>query len=1461
MYYFHTSMKKQHTCPLKCPFSSKKSRFLCSFKTPKTGCFLIKGKSVVQNQGFKTIFLKPYNYKSEQLLCKNVIFSLFLNTAVKKCLPALFLSHHFLKKRSFDLKKAVFFLFFLFLSHVEAEDSRSSFLPVPFQKGGDLVDPLKPHSSSSQSAEAFHIWKEIYLRLIMTSEEAFLKKHALYDAALLEELKRQVQDGVQVKRFFKETPRFYAAIGAVMALQAWQQSLQGGRMDPNWLDSYLQSIKSPTQLISFFAFLLASGTTHHLTLKYAHPKIKARMKDIYSRFASTATPLKEMKWRGPIYLGKTALLPEMPQGRYLLKDKAYWKFKARSFLLKERVFGVLGISNLSLTAGIMASSIVQQQLTAFENRKFNSNYQLCHNPQASSEEVDLACTLLHEETIQAFGPVPDEVVGVLLAGAINSTGWRIVSAAFRQGAKIRSWIKNDGKIPSSFKAKGKADLNTKALFDSSLTRKVMGKTWSALGKVSRPLQMLGHLISFMWIAGELHEPVSHTLLPLYLSFPVTAHLKGSPAQALTTQSADLPTLSPEEEALTCNEDTGEQCSYHKSIQNMHITSARMDKFRQNQMMMKVFAPALTWESFVSEITTSYEHYKRIYKDIYLAGVGLKSQNPIHQMYRLGKHYEESCTRSPLGTRQRQEEENLIQSHQIEAWTLNTQMSHMINDITTNTTSGGTTENSSFDKGVVSHQPYLFLDTKRANALSDREKLVVLKGVFSAGLKKASDLTESDLKPFYRDWNQAFRWASKKAREEGTDSALKILRDRAVASGLMLVRRTVKQKMSLREGLAPNLSPTKKPQSSAEFPLKNLKDFKEASNLLGESNIFIRLLKHTMFHKIKKATFFVKEDSLPAPGTQSKGFSPANTAQVATSVTTVCASVPHNLDHLQVENTGLLHPQPGWAFYKEETDTTVTRLQESRKQSQEPRLEWIKRLYKRKGWATSGLVDFVSVSALCGENLNKSFRHKEVLRKVSLIKGGKSSWEKEFAGDLDTEFKHFNMFQKINNPLPFGDSTKYVFLPPQIRDLKTHGLDIQNLCHNYSNTLSRMDSSVFTTTDFSSSSLFGVLDLWQGFKLTSMVYPSAEEELTQGSQSWPNLFVKLTNSLKKQNISPAQAEQNFENWWGENVEVYQDLFLRLADREYQHIINTSVVPAFFEDHTIPVKSHISVPLNQKPAALFTDSGRRTPHTVDGMYLNGRGQIESTTYKKPTATDVDFYPSSIFRPCSRQDSAFAIDQLFCSSKEAGLFKDLKISTRMLNTGNVMVPVASSGSEGWYSQMDFNVHLPVGVFKNIYYEINYWSDILTGFAECDPQVCKKIQNLLWDFKEALNPDEVLKTEEESNESQVQWLKTQIQQRHKRKQQLEELKQDVGLSHPSQMHHPMTLKKHIVAYAAERLAALSQQVLTYAVMGVDLAEQQQYRKEIEEEAMESAINQMKAEFLNQIMNQHATEEKAPVK
>ena len=1196
----------------------------------------------------------------------------------------------------------------------------------------------------------------------LLTEEAYLKKLSGYHQ-LAEGLKMHSQNMKGVKNtsrhLSRETFRFMFVSGVITFYMGFQDYLSGDRKDPLWFDTFIDSITNPVQLLGLVAFLSATGATGKLLLPRSGPRIIRRLAEINKKFVRQGTLYRVDMGRlhqfFPLPKG-TALTSLPPFEEFMAKNKSYLNYRMRAGWTAS---GLSAISNASLAAGLMASDVAHQLIHTYLSRKDNTYYQDCFNTTLPSQDKHLACESFYREFMVAFEHFPHTLTNIVLAGFLNQKLWNVVG----RGA-IR--------------------------FAPNLWKALASTTY---GKV---IMTTSHLASFLGLSMALEDTVN--------DFPFLKALEASHLLSpLKAQNLHFHRLNGNQDLhpLQCDE-AGENCKYHPSIQNMSEVAFRFTQWRQglrSRLMKNVVMPNLQWNSFVSEIESAFQTHKQIYKNIFLSLSSQGQTNPfLSDTVGFGPDYQNLCKNQPAPN-------DLSIKNQVEKeaggfWRAEKEFALILNELIQETDRHGPQAQTPPPFDVVQLTPGSFIDTNKTRGLTDPQILLLLKELFSLTILNPDTLRRPDLERFFPNFDEAFLWA---LHQQSLMSGLKktssyqILQKRVLTAGVELLRQTVQAKMTVAQNRFMGFRHSSKQPVSTGGDLRTTADFETAVRHLGRDNIFIRLLKHTAIGLVEVEVPSQKE-------ALDFTFNPDDLEEdITRPPTTKLVCVPYRgKDH---QSGFLIHPQSAGLSYRKTLKSESTARLKVEKEIMGTDPEWTKNITHLSGYATEGVSDYATVSALCGEELTKNPHHTQTLEKIHRIKKGYSTLDQEFPGKMSTELGHLPLFKG-------REGGKYQFLPPQILNLNPHQVDLQKLCHR---------PQAKTWWQRLNSQLTRPPAGMDGKAWAAAVYPSAKEGQVKNSNNLTSLVSVLFHALYTTEYkNPQVREQEFESWWKTQVEPYKELFIMLGDREYGNMREGWMIEELFKNHRV----ERSFQLPSESTAWPHDTGRGTdppPHGIKNCQTREGGK-----------------------------NSFMIDRLFCLSKQVGLFQkkqDLGVTNRPGNTKEYR------GYRNWHI---WNLQIPEGVFENIYYEAHYWSDIVLNFSDLNRQQAGLKTQILPLIQE-LNPGSLPSTGKAvvTEEDRVEWISHLIENQKNLKTRWDSLKNQVlGPEGQRARMGRQAFMDSFVHFALNRLTQLHSEAVSYALMGVPIQVQSDHRQTQQEEhqPMTEALvqNEMTYQHIQELQN-----------
>ncbi len=378
-------------------------------------------------------------------------------------------------------------------------------------------------------------------------------------------LKRQVLS--QIKGFPIEALVFYAAIGATMVRASYTNSFSDGKADPRWLDNFTRELTTPIGLMSFFCFVLASGTTHHL----------------YSKLTALFAP-------------KIKLILQEQARKHLLNQDFSNKGK-KKYGRSLRFFGAMGQlgGQFGMAFGLMASNIVHELDYTLSH---SDNYKKCwKNVMKKAEDQDLACDAFWNESVSTAAGWAPGLASLLTASIISHAIVRQTAQAVTKGGKkISPFLKG---------AVSKMPLHQLGTVLRNAIH-LIPIPHSTVVKGGQLMFRFLNLYAFM----EVDQLITHR-------FWSWAWTEGQKAEYVAEAMADLnkhhsvdyttPALK------NCDED--ENCEYDISIKSVHKFANRSKQWRQYQMMMADMA-LQNWFLYVSNALGSFDLSKKIYRSFF-----------------------------------------------------------------------------------------------------------------------------------------------------------------------------------------------------------------------------------------------------------------------------------------------------------------------------------------------------------------------------------------------------------------------------------------------------------------------------------------------------------------------------------------------------------------------------------------------------------------------------------------------------------------------------------------------------------------------------------------------------------------------------------------------------------------------------------------------------------------------------
>ena len=309
-----------------------------------------------------------------------------------------------------------------------------------------------------------------------------------------------------------------------------------------------------------------------------------------------------------------------------------------------------------------------------------------------------------------------------------------------------------------------------------------------------------------------------------------------------------------------------------------------------------------------------------------------------------------------------------------------------------------------------------------------------------------------------------------------------------------------------------------------------------------------------------------------------------------------------------------------------------------------------------GLRTPDIIDFIIASALCGpdskaeeyQTINVSIK-KVLSTEAVRTKAPEMTVVHGPAYTLETQFPDQNM-DDILSQMPVFDrnivGASYSFFPPRIvTGLEEHAR--QAICRGSfrmvggRNSMSAVVENIYD--NYFPSKL--TEDSWF-FGLISTMEPDEDKV-------YSNLLHLVLDHIE----APSSMEE-FDKWWEDNVQPQIDLFVKVAEREYNVVMNDRFMIPFFASEVKDI-----------------EMTSRSPHSSD----------ECANDSSPmTKWDLTFHDLSFFKPWTTIESEQHINNL---------------GRRQVNCRKIS---------------DYSVGLPRGLFQSIYLELHYWADMILHFAE---------------------------------------------------------------------------------------------------------------------------------------------------
>ena len=327
-----------------------------------------------------------------------------------------------------------------------------------------------------------------------------------------------------------------------------------------------------------------------------------------------------------------------------------------------------------------------------------------------------------------------------------------------------------------------------------------------------------------------------------------------------------------------------------------------------------------------------------------------------------------------------------------------------------------------------------------------------------------------------------------------------------------------------------------------------------------------------------------------------------------------------------------------------------------------------RLY---GLRTPGITDFIIASALCGpDSQDEEYQkiNENIRRVLSTETVGAQAPEMTSvpAYTLETQFPDQNM-NDILDQLPVFDSsfvgTSYSFYPPRI----VRGVDEdlrRSICNGvYSMQGERGNDPENLYRDSTMSPV--VEDIYNGYfpaKVDTESYFFGLIKLVKPDED--KVYSNLLHFVLDHIEAPSSMEE-FDKWWEDNVQPQIDLFIKVADREYNMVMNDRFMIPFFASEARTIEITSASPSSSKDC--------EDPSTVSRWDLT----FQEMSFFKPWVTVEDPQGYYVY------DFGGSVDYT-------------------MSNGDCV------------KQTNYSTDMPRGLFQSIYLELHYWADMVLHFGE---------------------------------------------------------------------------------------------------------------------------------------------------
>ncbi len=1131
----------------------------------------------------------------------------------------------------------------------------------------------------------------------------------------------------QIRGFAPEALVFYAAIGATMVRKAYTDQLMSGRRDPAWLENLANEITSPLGVFSFFCFLIASGQTSYWLSQPLKPWSQALVRQQQKSQAKARVQKKSWIFRGTKTKRKHS--SSHPKLR-----TPFWNTYKISRMGFRQTAGL--INQTGLAAGILASNIVTEMGFLINNPSVNycANQLLPdqfanHQNKLSYQNGVLVCDSAFEELMATFKSWGPDILSVIVAGFINH--------ALTQGLFTIKQIGTGGvKLFRNVVAKRVTPLHQQLLRMSMLIP-------TGPGQIRRVMAVTGHwtfrffnLYTFMEIA----ELTGHHLFHGW-----NENIKANDLSDSIVSMAQNFNPHSNQTGLNCSnkpsdisEDNSAKCSYHPTIRTAIQVGNSFKRWRQFQSL-PIEMGKQNWLHYISNTLTYFDTSANIYQNFFLSRQMPTLFNKTHYFGPLFDDIDIESSDSFISSKTNKLSKDiqtifLNMAQKIKSYNVNNPippspltLSQLFQKIFKTEQKAppnkpnlplqivSSISDSKFirpiklDPAIEINLTIDFLSSKpirrqKTIEISDKHtQLSVLQKMFSVADPSVPIIS------FYKHWNielqKTKNWILQTETQQiksRCDQAVNFTKTikQLIQSGsiqpsneinhyLDAQKKILNQCMDIKQSITSNRSTTRLGKKEELITQKEAQIFirkyyqkdpdlwlKKAMYVLRNKVLAggIQLLTQIVEFQLKKIIYqphkLSTEDNQYIEELQEKGYpselistlqrlGPSHIlAQLYQEIYRPDPTTGHYLNHIKPSAKGMLAVQSLNKHYKAK--------KEYFRNSEHP--------YHMSVFKTPGVMDFLIVSALCGPNLNNNTAHQNILPKIKKVLTGQNSIEEIFPNQtMDEIVKQMPVFSQS-----FTGNVPFKWQPPKILGLGRHKKDIKKICETH---LSKIN------TDSEQ------LNIYNGtWVVNNQIYNNL-------------LHVVLENILSE--VFP--TTKDFENWWGQQVKPYRDMFVLLANREYEQLTKHWFVPLLFQNQSTAVDIEYS-PTENNHNSLFKIEQIFPTSSKEGWF-----QTTDTSHTEYSKSHISYKEGAVF------------------NFSKGLFQN--IHQEMHYWTDIILNLSKQSKDSL--QIEDNLH---NLLKLFYLPENYWEE--------------KTNNSLTDSIKSFFSLEPVQITTQSNNKYAQWV-----------------------------------------------------------------------------------------------------------